>query len=74
MAAIPGYSHSGHHEFIIPESAVDGMVVAAGLVTGILGWNYQDKPVGRILLGAGGGLAALGIGFLIRGLFKKDLS
>lgn len=58
-------------DFVIPEIAVNGVILATGLLTGVLGWNYQEKPIGRILLGAGGGLTAVGIAFLIREAFLK---
>lgn len=63
------YPSTEHREFIIPELAVNGIIMGIGLVTGLVGWNKQDTPVGRILLGAGGGLTALGITFMIREIF-----
>jgi hypothetical protein len=62
---------SSQSEFVIPEIAVNGVIMATGLVVGALGWNNQDTPLGRLLLGAGGGLTALGIAFLIREAFVK---
>lgn len=71
LAAAPGFAAPPQREFIIPEIAVNGVIMGTGLVTGLVGWNNQDKPIGRMLLGAGGGLTALGIAFLIRELFTK---
>lgn len=58
-------------EFTIPEIAVNGIIMSTGLVAGVIGWNNQNTPLGRLLLGAGGGLTALGIAFLIREIFTK---
>lgn len=71
MAAVKHREISSHSELVIPEVAVNGMILATGIVAGALGWNNQDTPLGRLLLGAGGGLTALGIAFLIREAFVK---
>lgn len=70
MAAAHPHNQS-HADFIIPEIAVNGLIAGTGLVVGVLGWNNQETPLGRLLLGAGGGLTALGIAFLIREAFVK---
>lgn len=58
-------------EFIIPELAVNGMIMSTGLVVGLFGWNNKDKPLGPVLISLGGGLGALGIAFFIREAFRK---
>jgi hypothetical protein len=58
-------------DFSIPEPAVNGIILSAGLVTGLLGWNNRDKPLGPVLISLGGGLGALGIAFFIREIFTR---
>lgn len=49
-------------------TVVDLSLVGSGLVLGLATWPYQNTPIGQTLLIAGGGLAAVGLAFLIRDL------
>ncbi len=73
LAARARYTSTGLQpvEFIMPESAVNGIVIGAGLVLGLLGYNAKDAPLGFFLISVGGGLGALGTAFFIRSLLSK---
>lgn len=58
-------------QFVIPESAVNGIVIGTGLLIGLVGWQERDKPLGYFLTTVGGGLGALGLIFFIRQIFTK---
>jgi len=71
LAANAATTGLSQREFSIPEPAVNGLIMSAGLLTGLLGWNNRDKPLGPVLISLGGGLGALGIAFFIREIFTK---
>ena len=52
----------------ISPTVVDLSLLGGGLVLGLATFPYRDAPIGQTLLIAGGGLAAVGIAFLIRDL------
>lgn len=58
-------------EFIIPESAVNGIIIGVGLILGLLGYNAKDQPLGFFLISVGGGLGALGTAYFARELLAK---
>lgn len=72
LAAGPATTGLAPRAFSIPEPAVNGLILSAGLLTGLLGWNNRDKPLGPLLISLGGGLGALGIAFFIREVFTKE--
>lgn len=52
-------------------TTVDLSLVVSGLVLGLATFPYRDAPIGQTLLIAGGGLAAVGLAFLIRDLVSS---
>jgi hypothetical protein len=52
-------------------TAVDLSLVGSGVVLGLITFPYRDAPIGQTLLVAGGGLAAVGLAFLIRDLLTS---
>lgn len=52
----------------ISPTVVDLSLVGSGIVLGLVTFPYRDAPIGQTLLIAGGGLAAVGLAFLIRDL------
>lgn len=52
----------------ISPTVVDLSLVGSGVVLGLVTFPYRDAPIGQTLLIAGGGLAAVGLAFLIRDL------
>lgn len=58
-------------KFVIPENAVNGIVIGTGALIGLLGWQERDRPFGLFLISVGGGLGALGLAFFVRELFTK---
>lgn len=74
LSAGPATTGLPQREFSIPEPMVNGLIMSAGLLAGLLGWNNKDKPLGPILMSMGGGLGALSLAFFIREIFtKKDV-
>ena len=73
LAAEARYTSTGlpAPDFIIPESAVNGIVIGAGLSLGLVGYNAREAPLGLFLLSVGGGLGALGTAFFIRSMLSK---
>ena len=55
----------------ISPSVVDLSLVGSGLLLGLVTFPYRDAPIGQTLLVAGGGLAAVGLAFLIRDLLMS---
>jgi hypothetical protein len=73
LAAQGKYTSTGlpAPDFIIPEPAVNGIVIGAGLILGLLGYNARQAPLGFFLISVGGGLGALGSAYFIRSLLSK---
>ena len=52
-------------------TVVDLSLVGGGLVLGLVSFPYREGPIAQTLLIAGGGLAAVGLAFLIRDLLTS---
>lgn len=55
----------------VSPSVVDLSLIGSGLLLGLVTFPYRDAPIGQTLLVAGGGLAAVGLAFLIRDLLMS---
>lgn len=53
----------------LPATAVNLGIVAVGVVTGLVGYEYRRKPLGVILAGAGASVAGAGLVFVLLDLF-----
>lgn len=55
----------------VPSTVVNLGIVAAGVVTGLVGFQYRKKPLGVIVAGAGASVAGAGLVFMLLDLFGR---
>lgn len=47
-------------------TAVNGGILAGGVLMGLIAWPYKDSPIGGILVGAGANIAAIALVFFLK--------
>ena len=52
-------------------TAANGIILGAGLVLGLVTYQYKDSPIGATLLGAAGSLTAVALVLFLRDLLVQ---
>lgn len=55
----------------VPSTVANLGILAVGVVTGLVGFQYRKKPLGVIVAGAGASVAGAGLVFMLLDLFGR---